>query len=75
MMRRIAFVLALGAVIATGQMEKRSDDLYDLEALRTAAPAVGTQSTDLAFAGIDGRMWSLSSFRGKVLVIVKGGYT
>lgn len=75
MLKYILATLLLAAVGAFGQMEIRSTDLYDADNFRAAAPAVGTRAADLTFADLDGRMWSLASFRGKVLVLMKGGYT
>ncbi len=74
---RRAALLLLAALIspAPAQMEKRTEDLYDPAAFRGAAPAVGTVAADFVVADLEGRPVALSSFRGRTLILVKGGYT
>ena len=63
------------SVAASAQMEKRDRELYDADVFRAAAPAVGSVAPDLVLADLDGRLHALSSYRGRVLVLIKGGYT
>ena len=78
-MKRSMTLYALGFLFATSaatfaQMEKRSDELYG-KAFATANPAVGTQVPDLVLCDIDGRPWALSTLKGSIVVVVKGGFT
>lgn len=65
--------LLLAAVPA--QMEKRDSQLYDRQQFLAAAPAIDTVAPDLVLTDLDGRLQALSSYRGRVLVLVKGGFT
>ncbi|HEX6812536.1 MAG TPA: hypothetical protein VF384_13000 [Planctomycetota bacterium] len=69
------FALTLLAGAASAQMEKRAADLYDLEQFRASTPAVGTMAPDLVLTGLDGRMQALSAWRGRVVVLIKAGFT
>lgn len=74
-----AFSVLLGAtlLLATlpAQMEKRDRELYDRAAFLAAAPALGSMAPDLVLADLEGRLHALSSYRGRVLVLIKGGFT
>lgn len=71
----VPFALSLLAGAARGQMEKRAEDLYDPAQFRAAAPAVGTMAPDLVLTGLDGTVRSLSAWRGRVVVVIKAGFT
>ena len=68
-------VLPILTFAATAQMEKRDDALYARAAFEAAAPALGTPAPDLVLPDLDGRPWALSSQRGRIVVLIKGGYT
>ena len=68
-------LLASLLVDLPAQMEKRDRDLYDRAAFLAAAPALGSMAPDLVLADLDGRLHALSSYRGRVLVLIKGGFT
>jgi hypothetical protein len=57
------------------QMEKRQDELYELERFRAAEPAVGSPAPDLVVTDLAGRPHALSADRGRILVVIKGGFT
>jgi|RhiMethySRZTD1v2_1073278.scaffolds.fasta_scaffold2120116_1 hypothetical protein len=63
------------AAAAQAQMEKRAAELYELECFRAAAPALGTAAPDLVLTDLEGRAQALSSLRGRVVVLIKGGFT
>ena len=71
----VPFVFSLLAGAASAQMEKRAEELYDRAQFRAAAPAVGTMAPDLVLTGLDGTVRSLSSWRGRVVVVIKAGFT
>lgn len=73
----VPWLLALGTTSAAlrAQMEKRADELYDRATFRADAPAVGTMAPDLVLSDFDGRLQALSAFRGRVVVVVKAGFT
>jgi hypothetical protein len=71
----VPFALSLLAGAARAQMEKRAEELYDPVQFRAAAPAVGTMAPDLVLTGLDGTKRTLSSWRGRVVVVVKAGFT
>lgn len=72
-----SLLLAASLPLATlpAQMEKRDRELYDRAAFLAAAPALGSVAPDLVLADLDGRLHALSSYRGRVLVLIKGGFT
>jgi len=75
-MKELAWtVLAALAPLAPAQMEKRDRELYDRERFLAAAPAVGTTAPDLAMTDLDGRTHRLSEYRGRIVVLIKGGFT
>ena len=57
------------------QMEIRKSEEFDPIAFAESKPAVGEMAPDLQLQTLDGETVSLSSFRGKNIVIVKAGYT
>jgi len=61
--------------LALGQMEKRNDALYKPSTFENTAPAVGTPAPDLVLPDLDGRPWALSALEGRIVVLIKGGYT
>jgi len=57
------------------QMEIRESEQFDPIAFAESKPAVGEMAPDLQLQTLDGKTVSLSSFRGKNIVVVKAGYT
>jgi hypothetical protein len=75
-MRMLTWTLcAVLAPLATAQMEKRDRELYDRERFLAEAPAVGTLAPELALTDLDGRPHRLSEYRGRVVVLIKAGFT
>ena len=66
---------ALLGVAAAAQMEKRDAELYDRQQFLAADPAIDTLAPDLVLTDLDGRLQALSAFRGRVVVLIKGGFT
>lgn len=60
---------------ATAQMEKRDQELYERDRFLRAEPAQGTVAPDLVLTALDGSLHALSSWRGRVVVVIKGGFT
>lgn len=73
----VPWLLALGVGAATlpAQMEKRAEALYDRDTFRADAPAVGSLAPDLVLSDLDGRLQALSAYRGRVVVVIKAGFT
>jgi hypothetical protein len=71
--RIAAGALLLG--VASAQMEKRDLELYQRQQFRAAAPAVDSIAPDLVLTALDGRLQALSSYRGRIVVLIKGGFT
>ena len=71
----VPFALAVLTGAVAAQMEKRAAELYDRAQFLAAAPAVGAMAPDLELTGLDGTARTLSSWRGRVVVLVKGGFT
>ncbi len=67
--------LCLLACAAAAQMELRVGELYARDRFLSAHPSVGTIAPDLVLTDLDGRMQALSSLRGRLVVVVKGGFT
>lgn len=67
--------IAILSAVAMAQMEKRDDALYAREAFEAAAPALGSAAPDLVLPDVDGRPWALSALEGRIVVLIKGGYT
>jgi hypothetical protein len=59
----------------SAQMEKRDAFLYDREAFLAAEPRVGTRAPELLLTGLDGKPMALSSCRGRIVVLIKAGFT
>jgi hypothetical protein len=71
----LAAGLALAATSCFAQMEKREANLYDASKFATAYPPIGSQAPELELTDLDGKPVRLSDFRGKTVVLIKGGYT
>lgn len=72
--RLLAAALLLAAV-SLAQMEKRAAGLYEAARFAAAAPAIGSLAPDLVLSDLDGRPHALSSWRGRIVVLIKGGFT
>lgn len=72
---RSLFAVALLTGALAAQMEKRADELYDRAQFRAAAPADGTMAPELVLTDLDGRLHALSAWRGRVVVVIKAGFT
>lgn len=72
---RILLTTLLPIAAATAQMEKRDQELYDRRQFLAAAPANGTLAPDLVLTDLGGRLQALSSWRGRIVVLIKGGFT
>lgn len=59
----------------TAQMGLRENDLFNSRAFETVGPAIGSLAPELELTDLDGNSVSLKSYRGQVVVLVKGGYT
>lgn len=73
-------ILALTVAVSCGarvpsQMEKRDLALYERQQFLAADPAKDTMAPDLVLADLDGRLRALSSYRGRVVVLIKAGFT
>jgi hypothetical protein len=68
-------VIASLCTLATAQMEKRDDALYARAEFERAAPPLGSRAPDLVLADVDGRPWALSAQKGRIVILIKGGYT
>lgn len=69
------FAALLLASAAPAQMEKRRDDLYDRAQFLAAAPVVDSLAPDLVLTDLDGKLHALSQWRGRVVVVIKAGFT
>ncbi len=63
------------ATTATAQMGLRENDLFASHAFANVGPAVGSLVPELDLTDLDGNSVTLESYRGQVVVLVKGGYT
>jgi hypothetical protein len=70
-----ALFAATLAALAPAQMEKRDRELYDRDRFLAADPAAGTLAPDLVLTDLDGRQHELSDWRGRVVVLIKAGFT
>lgn len=70
-----SFAALLLASPIVAQMEKRRDELYDRAQFLAAAPAVNSLAPDLVLTDLDGRLHALSQWRGRVVVVIKAGFT
>lgn len=67
--------MTLLAAAATAQMEKRDMELYQRQQFLAADPAIDTMAPELVLTDLDGRLQALSSYRGRVVVLIKAGFT
>lgn len=77
-MNRLPIQLVTSALLLAGaaaQMEKRDAQLYDRQQFLAADPAIDTIAPDLVLIDLDGRLQALSSYRGRIVVLIKGGFT
>jgi hypothetical protein len=63
------------AVTANAQMGLRENDLFGSQAFAKVGPAIGSVAPKLDLKDFDGKSVTLESYRGQVVVLVKGGYT
>ena len=68
-----AFCIAVTTVNA--QMGLRENELFSPRAFASAGPAIGSVAPKLDLTDLAGKPVTLDSYRGKVVVLVKGGYT
>ena len=72
----VTFLSTFGAALTlTAQMGLRENELFAPRNFSKAGPAIGSPAPDLDLTDLDGKSVSLKSYRGKVVVLVKGGYT
>jgi hypothetical protein len=60
---------------ASAQMEKRDAELYDRQQFLAVQPRPGTFAPDLVLTDLEGRLQALSSYRGRIVVLIKAGFT
>ena len=75
MMIRVLLASLVLATALPAQMEKRSHRGFKITAFNKAWPALGSEAPDLAFADLDGRVWSLKKLRGKTVCLIGAGFT
>jgi len=68
-------VVSFGGSFAAQQMEIRRSEQYDQDQFEKSKPAIGTLAPDIKLKTLDGKAVSLSSYRGKNIVVIKAGYT
>lgn len=71
----VPIVFALLAGAAAAQMEKRTSELYERQQFLAAEPAVDTLAPDLVLTDLEGRPQALSAWRGRIVVVIKAGFT
>ena len=71
----ILTTFGFAATMATAQMGLRENDLFASQAFATVGPAVGSLAPELDLTDLDGNPVTLESYRGQVVVLVKGGFT
>ena len=71
----VTLALSLAPADLTAQMEKRDAELYERQLFEAAFPAVGSEAPELVMVDVSGRPWSISGLRGRIVVLIKGGYT
>ena len=69
------FVSGFAWSFAGQQMEVRQSELYDKEKFEKSKPAIGTPVPAIKLKTLEGQDVSLSSYRGKNIVVIKAGYT
>ncbi|MDB4777995.1 peroxiredoxin family protein [bacterium] len=67
--------LGFAATTATAQMGLRENDLFASRAFDNVGPAIGSLVPELDLTDLDGNPVTLESYRGQVVVLVKGGFT
>lgn len=72
---RNAAALAVLSTLAFAQMEKRDDALYARVEFERSKPALGSMAPELVLPDLAGRPWALSALRGRIVILIKGGYT
>ena len=70
-----AGVCCVGLSFGVQQMEVRQSEEYSQEQFEKSKPALGELSPDIELKTLDGEKVSLSSYRGKNIVVIKAGYT
>lgn len=71
----LPLAVTLLATAAAAQMEKRAAELYDRREFLAAEPAVDTLAPELVLTDLDGRPQALTAWRGRVVVVIKAGFT
>ncbi len=72
----VTFLITFGvAAMSTAQMGLRENELFAPRKFANAGPAIGSPAPELDLKNLDGKSVTLKSYRGKVVVLVKGGYT
>lgn len=71
----VSFAMALLDAGVAAQMEMRTGALYDRDRFRMAEPAVGTMAPDLVLTDLDGKPHALSQWTGRIVVVIKAGFT
>lgn len=68
-------IFGFSVTTASAQMGLRRNDLFASKAFATVGPAIGSVAPKLDLKDLDGKSVTLESYRGQVVVLVKGGYT
>ncbi|MFK7770251.1 MAG: hypothetical protein AB8B55_23780 [Mariniblastus sp.] len=68
-------VIASPAVARQAQMKVRKSGEFDAKKFAQSKPAIGDVAPDLVLQTLSGETVSLSSYRGKNIVVIKAGYT
>lgn len=73
---RLPLLVPFGLCTAlAAQTEKRDVEFFERREFHAQAPAVGTLAPDLVLVSLEGRPVALSSLRGRVVVLIKAGFT
>jgi hypothetical protein len=70
-----SLALTLFGASIPAQMEMRVGALYDRGQFRNAEPAVGRWAPDLVLTDLDGKPHALTQWTGRLVVVVKAGFT
>ncbi len=68
-------IFGIAATTANAQMGLRENDLFGSQAFAKVGPAIGSVAPKLDLKDLAGNSVTLESYRGQVVVLVKGGYT
>lgn len=68
-------ICSIAASRASGQMGLRENELFGPLAFSSAGPTIGAPAPKLDLKDLAGNSVGLESYRGKIVVLVKGGYT